>query len=253
MQEWHEKNKHNDVILGTKWGYTYVANWELGYSGKHEIKEHSLEKLLEQWAVSKAMLPHLKYYQVHSATFDSGILENQEVLKTLFQIKEETGLHIGITTSGENQKDLIAEALKIAFNGKALFDTFQVSYNVFEQSTFQILKAVKDSGKTVIIKEALANGRVFESEYFPKYQPAYKLLNELAAQYKVGVDALALRFVMDSLQPDFVLSGASNLSQLHENLKANLFELAPTDVQKLKSLAVAPSFYWQERSALDWN
>jgi hypothetical protein len=39
-------------------GYTYVANWELDFSGAHEVKEHSLNKLLEQWQVSKNYNPH---------------------------------------------------------------------------------------------------------------------------------------------------------------------------------------------------
>ncbi|MBU2949591.1 aldo/keto reductase [Tamlana agarivorans] len=253
LQEWHAQTQHKDAVLGTKWGYTYVANWELGYSGKHEIKEHSLEKLVEQWQVSKAMLPSLKYYQVHSATFDSGILENQAVLKELFRIKEATGLHIGISTSGENQAAIIEEALKIEINGISLFDSFQVSYNVFEQSTFEVLKAVMNNGKTVIIKEALANGRVFESEQFPQYKEAYVVLKELSEKYNVEVDAIALRFVMDHLQPDYVLSGASNIEQLKANLKANDFQLDAEDLQNLNTLAVKPSFYWEERSALDWN
>jgi hypothetical protein len=37
-------------------GYTYVANWELGFSGTHEVKEHSLDKLLEQ--IKKTYNPH---------------------------------------------------------------------------------------------------------------------------------------------------------------------------------------------------
>ena len=74
LHEWNTKTNHPDVVLGTKWGYTYVANWELGFKGQHEIKEHSIEKLVGQWQVSKQMLPKLKYYQVHSATFESGIL-----------------------------------------------------------------------------------------------------------------------------------------------------------------------------------
>jgi hypothetical protein len=41
-------------------GYTYVANWELGFSGTHEVKEHSLDKLLEQWQISKNLQPALK-------------------------------------------------------------------------------------------------------------------------------------------------------------------------------------------------
>ncbi len=253
LQEWDALTNHEDVILGTKWGYTYVANWQLGYPGKHEIKEHSLEKLLEQWGVSKKMLPHLKYYQVHSATFDSGILENQSVLDALLRIKEETGLHIGITTSGENQKEVISEALKIEVSGNLLFDSFQVSFNVFEQSTYHVLKAVMERGKAVIIKEALANGRVFESNEFPKYKVAYGVLKQLSEQYQVGVDAIALRFVMDYLQPDYVLSGASNVQQLKANLKANDFKLDTTVIDLLKSIKVSPSFYWEERSALDWN
>ncbi|KAB1067933.1 aldo/keto reductase [Tamlana haliotis] len=253
LQEWQTQTKHKAVILGTKWGYTYVANWELGYPGKHEIKEHSLEKLVEQWQVSKAMLPSLKYYQIHSATFDSGVLENQAVLEALCRIKDETDLNIGITTSGENQKEVITEALKIEVNGKPLFDSFQVSFNVFEQSTFEVLKTVIASSKTVIVKEALANGRVFENDLFPKYKEAYMILKQLSKKYKVGVDAIALRFVMDHLQPDYVLSGASNVEQLKANLKANDFRLDTKDLEWLKNMKVSPSFYWEERSHLHWN
>jgi hypothetical protein len=36
----------------------------------------------------------LKIYQVHSATFESGILENSDVLKRLYEIKEDTGLQM---------------------------------------------------------------------------------------------------------------------------------------------------------------
>ncbi len=253
LQEWNLKNNHNDVVLGTKWGYTYVANWQLDYAGKHEIKEHSLGKLLEQWEVSKHMLPNLKYYQVHSATFDSGILENQAVLAELHRIKETTGLHIGITTSGENQKEVISEALKIEVNGNLLFDSFQVSFNVFEQSTFEVLCTLIKSGKTVIIKEALANGRVFESENFPKYQAAYKVLKQLSEKHKVGADAIALRFVIDVLQPAYVLSGASNVQQLKANLKALDFNLSEEEINVLKSIQTKPEFYWNERSELAWN
>jgi hypothetical protein len=38
----------------------------------------------------------IKIYQVHSATFESGILENSDVLKRLYEIKKDTGLQIGI-------------------------------------------------------------------------------------------------------------------------------------------------------------
>lgn len=253
LEEWHAVNTYSDVILGTKWGYTYMANWELGYQGKHEVKEHSLEKLDEQWQVSKAMLPNLKYYQVHSATFESGVLENQGVLNQLHNIKKETGLHIGMTTSGANQKEVIEAALKVNINGDQLFDSFQVTYNVFEQSTFSVLKDVLSKGKKVIIKEALANGRVFKNEKFRHYTEVYQVLEQLSNKHRVGIDAIALRFVMEGLQPTYVLSGASDSSQLKENLSALNFELNSEEIKSLKALEVSPELYWNERSALNWD
>ena len=253
LEEWNRKHKHLNVVLGTKWGYTYVANWELGFEGKHEVKEHSLKKLNEQWDVSKAMLPSLKYYQVHSATFESGILENIDVLNQLHKIKKETGVQIGITTSGPNQSNVINFASNIIIENKCLFDTFQVTYNVFEQSAYPVLKELLKDGKKVIVKEALANGRVFQNKNFQHYNKAYLVLNQLAEKYKVGVDAIALRFVIDGLQPNYVLSGASDSIQLKENFKALNFKLTEEELNVLKSINVASTTYWDERSDLPWD
>ena len=253
LDEWNTFTKHPDVILGTKWGYTYMANWQLGFDGKHEVKEHSLNKLREQWQVSKKMLPNLKYYQVHSATFESGVLKNESVLNYLYKIKQQTGLQIGITTSGANQNEVISAALNININNDDLFDSFQVTYNIFEQSTFSVLKKAIAKGRKVIIKEALANGRIFKNEKFKNYQKAYHVLNQLSLKYNVGIDAIALRFVMDNLQPTYVLSGASNSKQLQENLKALNFQLSIEDIYKLKLLSKPAPDYWLERSILAWN
>lgn len=246
LQEWNDNNKQSNAVFGTKWGYTYIANWELGYQGKHEIKEHSINKLDEQWQVSKILLPKLKIYQVHSATLESGILKNTEVLNRLYVIKQESGLKIGISTSGVNQKDIISEALKIEINNQPLFDSFQVTYNVLEQSTFSILKTLKQLNKTIIIKEALANGRVFIDDYSNHLQT-------ISNRYNVGIDAIALRFVIDYLQPNYVLSGASNINQLDQNLKALSFKLTQKELNTLSDLKTNSNHYWNERSNLDWN
>lgn len=253
LMEWQEANKHQDAILSTKWGYTYVANWELGFKGKHEIKAHTLGKLNAQWDVSKKMLPSLKYYQVHSATFESGILENTAVLEKLYHIKKETGLNIGITTSGVNQSDVIRKALEISLNNELLFDSFQVTYNVFEQSAFLVLTKVLQKGKKLIIKEALANGRIFKNEKFKCYTKAYQILENLANKYSVGADAIALRFVIDGLEPSYVLSGASNKAELTGNLKALNFNLTVAELELLKTLKTVPNAYWSERNKLNWN
>ena len=245
--EWNDKRNYKDVILGSKWGYTYVANWQLGYAGKHEIKEHSIDKLKEQWSRAKLLLPNLKIYQIHSATFDTGVLENMEVLNELHRLKKEFKITIGLSTSGANQKDIIEKSLDIKLGDDSLFDSFQVTYNILEQSAFPILEKLRASNKTIIIKEALANGRVFLKD------AQSELLNLLAEKYKVGVDAIALRFVIDTLNPTYVLSGASSTDQLKENYKALDFKLTVNEIEDLKKLKKSPSNYWDERNKLTWH
>jgi predicted metal-dependent phosphotriesterase family hydrolase len=60
-------------------------------------------------------------------------LENRDVLKRLYEIKKETGLQIG-TTTGTHQSKIIEAALKVKIEND-LFDSYQVTYNIFEQST----------------------------------------------------------------------------------------------------------------------
>jgi len=247
LLDWKNNRQHKDLILSTKWGYTYVANWELGFAGKHEIKEHSLSKLNEQWETSKALCPQLKIYQVHSATIESGILTDTSIHERLFQLKKEYGLQIGITTSGSNQSEILNIAKDIAVNNQLLFDSYQVTYNIFEQSTFETLQHLKTLGKTIIIKEALANGRVCTNN------SSKKQLETLAKAYNVGADAIALRFVIDTLHPTMVLSGASNTNHLAQNLKALDFNLSSEDLKLLKSLRIDSNEYWNERSGLAWN
>ncbi|MDO6852835.1 aldo/keto reductase [Cellulophaga lytica] len=253
LLDWKNQREHKDLVLGTKWGYTYVANWEIGFNGEHEIKEHSLAKLKEQWQISKNLLPELGIYQVHSATLESGILDNTNVLEELYTIKKETGLTIGISTSGTQQSNVIEKALGIKVNGEDLFTSFQVTYNVLEQSTYPILNQLLKENKTVIVKESLANGRVFKSDAFKNYQKNYKTLEALANNHNVSVDAIALRFIIDALEPTYLLSGASNTVQLDSNYKALDIVLSKSDLEKLKQLKTNPNNYWEERSSLEWN
>lgn len=250
LLEWIAENNISDISISTKWGYTYVANFDAN-AEVHEVKEHSIDKLNEQWEVSAQFLPLLNIYQIHSATLDSGVLENDDVLNRLFSLKQEHKIEIGLSASGDNQNEIIQKALSIEVNGASLFDSFQVTYNVFDQSLLAIQDLLK--GKKIIIKEALANGRVFPNTNYPNYQNTYQVLNTLANKYNVGIDAIALRFCMDSLSPYSVLSGASEEKHLTDNLKAENFQLSPEDLNQLYALSVTPSEYWMERKQLVWN
>ena len=81
----------------------------------------------------------------------------------------------------------------------------------------------------------------------------YVALEQLAAKYKVGIDAIALQFCVQTIHPFIVLSGASETSQIKENLKVNEFQLLAEEVTQLKSFRIDAIDYWSERKRLGWN
>lgn len=250
--DWLGNKNDNTIKVATKWGYTYTANFDAN-ALVHEVKEHSISKLKEQWQVSKALLPFLTTYQIHSATLETGVLQNQGVLNELAYLKNEFNFKIGISTTGENQVEVINRALDIVVEGKPLFDTFQSTFNIFEQSILDIADSLKQEGKTLIIKEALANGRVFKNTNYKKQNGFYEILNSLSYKYKVGFDAIALQFCKKTIPETIVLSGASTEKQIQENLKMNDFSLTEEELHKLSNLKVEPKAYWNARKELTWN
>ena len=251
LLEWISEFQPKDINISTKWGYTYVANFDRN-AKVHEIKEHSLGKLNEQWEVSKQLLPYLNIYQIHSATLDSGVLDNKEVLERLSQLKQEHNLKIGLSTSGDNQNEIIQKALSVEVDNNALFDSFQVTFNVFDQSLLKMTSLLKKENKTIIVKEALANGRVFPNINYNHYQNTYNHLESLSNKYDTSIDAVALRFCLDAINPFMVLSGASEKDHLTSNLLADNFQLTSEEIQQIKTLAIKPISYWKERKQLPW-
>ncbi len=244
----------NDPLIevATKWGYTYTANFD-PKAIQHEIKEHSISKLNEQWVKSKQLLPNLKIYQIHSATFESGVLENKTVLQKLLALKKEHNIEIGITTTGHNQVDVIKKALEVRVDEYSIFDAFQVTYNILDQSITDIAQVLKEQNKKLIIKEAMANGRLFPNQAYPQYKQLYTFLQKLANKYQVGIDAIALRFCIDSIDPYKILSGAANKAHLNDNLKTATFQLSLEEIELLSALKTRPENYWIERKKLSWN
>ncbi len=250
--DWAFEKNDPTVEIATKWGYTYVANFDPN-AKQHEVKEHSLAKLDAQWSSSKNLLPWLTTYQIHSATFESGVLQNKSILARLLELKEQFNLRIGITTTGSNQIEIFKKSLDIELQGKGLFDVFQITYNIFDQSIAEMAQIIKDQNKRLIIKEALANGRVFPNTDYTHYKEAYRQLNYLAQKYQAGVDAIAIRFCLDSIPVYKVLSGAAYPAHVHANLQALNFKLEKEDEESLRALATDTNHYWNERKALSWN
>lgn len=252
LLEWLQTKDDKTIEVATKWGYTYTANFDINAT-VHEVKEHSLSKLHEQWNFSKQLLPFLKVYQIHSATIATGVLENRAVLEQLAFLKKTYRLKIGLTTTGPNQIEVIKKALDASVAGEQLFNLFQVTYNFLDQSLQEISAELRLQNKLIVIKEALANGRIFRNEKYPHYAKMYSVLENLSKKYNVGVDAISLKYCEQTISNSVVLSGASNAQQLKENLKINSFSLTSDEIQNLNFFKTAPEFYWTERKHLQWN
>ena len=241
------------VDIGSKWGYTYTANWQIK-AEHHEVKEHSLNVLNRQWQETQGNLGfHLDLYQIHSATLESGVLDNGEVLSRLAELKSQ-GIAIGLTVSGANQVEVIEKAMPITVDGVRLFDSVQATWNLLEPSAANTLAAAHESGLAVIVKEALANGRLTPGNANNvDFAGQYHLLQEEAMRLNTTVDALALAAVLRQTWADMVLSGAANIDHLASNIRARHVEFDDEASAALVSLVEPPEQYWQTRSNLDWN
>lgn len=241
-----------NVTVGSKWGYTYTADWQVE-AEKHEVKEHTREVLRRQWVESLNELDeYLDLYQIHSATFESGVLENQEVLDELSKIKH-NGTLIGLTVSGPQQAEVIERALKIKLDGLLLFDSIQATWNLLEKSSGKALENAHQAGLGVIIKEALANGRLTERNHDPKFAGNIEILQNHAKRLNTTIDALALASVLEQPWVDVVLSGAATIEHIRSNVKALELTLDVEAESELRKLTEPPDLYWEKRGKLSWN
>jgi aryl-alcohol dehydrogenase-like predicted oxidoreductase len=240
------------VTIGSKWGYTYTANWAVT-AEKHEVKDHSLTTLRRQSRESTELLgPYLNLYQIHSATLESGVLDNRDVLNELSALRG-SGLKIGLSSSGPNQGEVLHRALNVTVDGRRLFDCIQATWNLLESSAGATLKEAHDAGVGVIVKEALANGRLTERNTEPSFMRKHEVLAREASRLSTRMDALGLAAVLAQPWADVVLSGAATVEQLKSNLEANTVQWDSEASMNLGQLAETPSVYWAARAGLAWN
>jgi aryl-alcohol dehydrogenase-like predicted oxidoreductase len=230
----------DDVTVGSKWGYTYTANWRVD-AEVHEVKDLSDATLERQLTESQELLGnHLRLYQIHSATLDSGVLDDPAVMEELAQLRA-NGMRIGFTTSGARQAETIERALEVGG-----FDAVQSTWNLLDRSAGPALEAAHKGGLGVIIKEALANGRLTDRGDVPELAAAARITGRTP-------DALALSAVLAQSWVDVVLSGATTVPEIESNLVARVLEPGRDVLELLHVIGEDPEIYWEKRSELPWN
>jgi aryl-alcohol dehydrogenase-like predicted oxidoreductase len=240
------------VTVGSKWGYTYTAGWNVS-AVHHEIKEHSLPVLNRQIIESRGFLgPQLDLYQIHSATLESGVLDNSQVLFRLAELRD-GGLAIGLSTSGPAQSETLFKAMAIELDGRPLFSAVQATWNLLAQEAGNALSQAHDAGLGIIIKEAVANGRLTARNRDPLFKSQFELLQRTAQSLDTTIDALALAAVLALPWVDVALSGAARIDHIKSNVQALNVEPGDWLENLLVELREKPQDYWRIRGGLDWN
>lgn len=230
----------DEVTVASKWGYRYTAGWRTDVE-VHEVKELSADNLRRQLSQTRELLgDHLRLYQIHSATIESGVLDDAEVREELTALRR-SGVFIGLSTTGAHQADTIQRALEVGG-----FDSVQATWNLLEPSARSALAAAHDAGVGVIVKEALANGRLTGRGDIGELVSA-------AREIGTTPDALALAAVLAQPWVDVALSGAATVDQLQSNLNSVSLDCPPDLLARLDGLRESPETYWRARSELPWN
>ena len=244
------------------------------------MKDHSVKNFLKQLEETKKEIgPYVDLYQIHSATFESGVMDNADVHRALIKCRSEHGWKIGLSVSSPKQDEVIRRAIELEVEMDddddvddvldssnegggsdvkkkkttttmiKVFDSVQCTYNVLEQRPGQALLEASQSGMDIIIKEGLANGRALRHPTIQKY----------AQKLGCQPDQLALGCILAQPFRPRVLSGAVTPEQLESNLKAldvseQILE-KDTDLLKeiMEQTVMDSEEYWTERSNLSWN
>jgi aryl-alcohol dehydrogenase-like predicted oxidoreductase len=243
---WLADRHHPDVIVGSKWGYRYTGDWRLD-AARQEVKEHSLAMFSSQLAQTRQLLGgRLALYQVHSLTEDSGVLGDSALLAAMARLRGE-GVMIGLTTSGPLQARTLRRALDTTVDGERLFSAAEVTWNVLEPSVGPAAAEAADAGWAILIKEAVANGRLAPGG--DRAGPSSPLAR-LAAVHRVTTDAVAIAAALARPWAAVVLSGAVTREQLAANLAALTF----TDIDDLDvNMAETADAYWSARARRPWS
>jgi aryl-alcohol dehydrogenase-like predicted oxidoreductase len=199
----------HDVEIGSKWGYRYVGEWRMDAPV-------------------------------------SSVADDADLHRELGKLRDR-GVRIGISTSGPRQADAVRKALTVEVDGRPLFTSIQSTWNLLEPSAGPALAEAAAAGARVIVKEAVANGRLA-----PGSSDIPPVATALAAALELPLDRLAIAAALAQPWAWCVLSGAVDEMQVASNAAAAGVSLPEGALTEAADLAEEPERYWSARAARPW-
>jgi aryl-alcohol dehydrogenase-like predicted oxidoreductase len=265
-----------EITVASKWGYTYTAGWSTSAT-QHEIKDHSLAAFTRQLAESIERLgPYLSLYQIHSVTAESKTLEDDALIDAIARLRER-GIRAGLSVSGAGQDIAIRRSIEMRRDGEGVFDSVQATWNLLERGAESALRDAHAAGMKVVVKEALANGRLTESgkrdagsgkrntgsgqretgsgnrEEADVLFPSLARIREIAVSRGTTIEMLALAAALARPWAGVVLTGAATVDQIRASVAALEFPYDDEVERQLRSVSISSDEYWHARSSFRWN
>lgn len=192
------KQENKEIIISTKVGY-----------GVEGVQDWTYDCIIKGVDRARKILSKDVLDIVHLHSCSAQIMQNNGVTEALLKCKDE-GKIIAAAYSGEN------EDLEWAIGSK-IFDSFQFSYNLFDQNNIGKLHLLKMQEKGVIIKRPLANApwrfkeRPF-GHYCEEYWQRMKAMNlNLSDEELLNT---AVRFSAFAAGVDTIIAGTSSVYNL---------------------------------------
>jgi aryl-alcohol dehydrogenase-like predicted oxidoreductase len=144
----------------------------------------------------------------------------------------------------------VRRALEVEAGGAPLFTSFESTWNVLEPSVAPALAEAAGAGARVIVKEAVANGRLAPGG---EDDAAAQRVRDLAAGLGTTTDALATAAALAQPWASCVLSGGVTPEQVRSNAAAARLDLPGPVLDELAGLAGDPEAYWSARAQRSWS
>ena len=156
---------------------------------------------------------------------------------------------MGFPLAAQNKKKTIEKLLKINEKLK-LFSFLQSTVNIFEQSCIPILKEAHNQKINIIAKEVFSNGLLTNANK-DYHQEHLNNLQNIAKEIDLTLEQISYLWVYQLPFIKIILTGASTVSQLQENL--NCLKKLNTAIPNLDNLNLSVEDYWSTRKSLSWN
>lgn len=219
-----------------------IAKYQIASGNKFKIIS-KLKSIDDEWSASDKINEIL--VKLGSTAFEAMLLHdvlkylsNPELINILAAVKAK-GLIKKIGVSIYTNEQFVR-----AIADKEI-DIIQLPFNLLDNESLRgpLLLEAKAAGKTIHVRSVFLQGLFFKNlDDLPaalrSLTPALQEIAEIAAEFKMSVQALALAYSLQNPLIDGVIIGVDSLAQLQDNIIAGSTHLSQSCISSINSIKI---------------